>query len=89
MARLPGARNVRDRIGESMDEQRTIIVKIGASAGGRLPPYTGDYTVTPDLIDDIIVPTAQKSMTDNLTVEAVPTYEVDNEAGGVTFVIGS
>lgn len=72
-----------------MNEQRKIIVKIGASAGGRLPPYTGDYTVTPDLIDDIILPTASKSMTDNLTVEKVPSYEVENESGGITFVIGS
>lgn len=72
-----------------MDEQRKIIVKVGASAGGRLPPYTGSYTVTPDFADDIILPTANKSMTDNMTVEKVPSYEVENESGGITFVLGS
>ena len=71
------------------DKRREITVKIGASAGGRLPPYTGDYTVTPDLIEDVVLPTANKSMTDNVTVEPVPTYEVENASGGITFVIGS
>jgi hypothetical protein len=73
------------KIGSTMP----VNVKIGASAGGRLPPYTGDYTVTPDLIDDIILPTANKSMSDNVTVERVPSYEVENPAGGITFILGS
>ena len=71
------------------DQRREITVKVGASAGGRLPPYTGDYTVTPDLSDDIILPTMNKSMTDNVTIARIPTYEVENPSGGITFIIGS
>lgn len=68
---------------------RVVIVEVGASAGGRLPPYQGEYTVAPDFNQDITLPTAQKSLTENITVERVPVYEVENPAGGITFILGS
>lgn len=51
-------------------------------------PYQGDYTVVPKIATDIILPTAQKSMSRNVTVKEIPVYVTGNEAGGNTVIIG-
>ena len=50
-------------------------------------PYTGNYEVIPKTTAQILE-TAQKLMTDDLTVKAIPYYEVSNNQGGLTVVIG-
>ena len=52
-------------------------------SGGRLPNYDGDYTVIPKVYEQTLE-TKNKSMTDNVTVEAVPYAEVSNPSGGKT-----
>ena len=49
--------------------------------------YTGSYDVTP-LITAQRLPTADKHMTDDVLIRMIPTSEVQNSAGGVTFTIG-
>jgi hypothetical protein len=53
-----------------------------------LPYYVGDYTVTPRLGEQVVLETAQKSMTQNVTVEQIPMYETTNLQGGKTVIIG-
>ena len=53
----------------------------------RLPDYEGDYSVTPK-ISAITLETANKSMTADLEVEAIPYAEVSNIGGGLTATIG-
>lgn len=49
--------------------------------------YSGPYTVTPT-IDDQSLATQGYTMNDNLTIKAIPTYEVSNQQQGTTFIIG-
>lgn len=58
------------------------------SSGGSYPKYEGDYEVTPSMSEDITLETANKLMQDDVTVLKVPRYDVANEAGGTTVIIG-
>ena len=59
--------------------------KMSVNTSGGVP-YTGDYTVYPD-VHDIVLPTAQKTMVEDLTVKKIPLAEVGN-LYGTTIVIG-
>ena len=49
--------------------------------------YTGTHEVTPKTTAQTL-PTADKRLTDDITVLAIPFYEVSNTAGGSTFSVG-
>lgn len=49
--------------------------------------YTGDYEVTPQTVGQELF-TKQKFMADDVTVHAIPYYEVGNNSGGSTVYIG-
>ena len=51
------------------------------------PVYEGPYEVTP-IFEDQRLETKRKSMSDDITVLAIPIYEVSNPQGGVTVTIG-
>lgn len=53
-----------------------------------LPVYSGDYAVTPT-VDGLSLETAQKMMQDDVTVNPIPYYDVDNVSGGSTIYIGT
>ena len=55
---------------------------------GTLPWYEGPYTVTPQAHDEIVLPTRQKSMRSDVTVEEIPYAETSN-LHGTTVVIAS
>ena len=72
------------RISGSFSEGDILLeASLDIGSGGRLPNYTGDYTVIPKVYEQTLV-TKNKSMTDDVTVEAVPYAEVSNPSGGVT-----
>lgn len=48
--------------------------------------YVGLYNVTPRISSQSI-PTANKLMNDDVTVNGIPYYEVSNQQGGTTFII--
>lgn len=50
-------------------------------------PYLGNYDITP-LVTAQIMPTKLKTMLDDVRVEMIPTREINNDAGGVTFIVG-
>ena len=52
-----------------------------------VPIYDGEYTITPD-VDGQTVGTAGKMMREDLTVEAIPYFDVSNVSGGSTVYIG-
>lgn len=52
-----------------------------------LPYYEGEYEVDPKF-EEQTLETKQKSMHDDVKVNAISTLEIDNEAGGITFIIG-
>ena len=49
-------------------------------------PYTGSYQVTPK-VNAQTMPTAQKLMTQDVTIKAIPIYDVSNGSGGRTVYI--
>lgn len=51
-------------------------------------PYEGEYIITPKPNEATVLETANKRMTDNVTVLEIPYSEVDNLAGGQTITIG-
>ena len=53
------------------------------------PLYTGDYVVTPMAHEQQTLQTANKLLTDDVTVKKVPYYETSNDAGGTTIYIAS
>lgn len=50
--------------------------------------YQGEYEVTPKVYDQQILETANKLLTDNVTVHKVPYSETSNKAEGTTVYIG-
>lgn len=64
-------------------------ISIGFNVGGtsQIPPYEGEYEVTPKTYDEQILPTRNKRMINNLTVKKIPQYEVSNDSG-YTLIIG-
>ena len=52
-----------------------------------IPIYEDEYSVTPHFYEQTLE-TKEKLMTDNVTVEIIPAYEVPNIAGGLTVTIG-
>lgn len=74
----------------SIDSTVRIDFDVGEEigGGGRLPDYDGEYVITPKTSEEQVLPTKNKSMIDDLTVEKVPYEEVTNLGGGLTAVIG-
>ena len=60
-----------------------IAFEIEKGSGGILPPYEGGYEVTPKVTEQTLA-TKHKSMTNDMTVLAVPYSEVTNPEGGTT-----
>lgn len=54
------------------------------SGGG--VPYDGEYEVTPKAVEQTLA-TKGKTMSDDVTVKEIPTWQVSNEYGK-TFIIG-
>ncbi len=51
--------------------------------------YTGTYQVKPQAFEDTVLQTADKHLTQNITVTAVPYFEVSNLSDGKTVYIAS
>lgn len=49
-------------------------------------PYKGDYAVTPK-VGEQVLPTKDKYMVDDVTINPVPIFEVSNTSGGNTVYI--
>lgn len=64
-------------------------ISIGFNVGGtsQIPPYEGEYEVTPKTYGEQVLPTRNKRMINNLTVKKIPQYEVSNDSG-YTLIIG-
>lgn len=77
-----------DRISGSITGKGRISGTIGTAQTKPLPYYEGEYVITPKFTDQVLE-TKQRSMSDDVTVEKITTLEVDNEAGGVTYIFGA
>lgn len=64
-----------------------IDVELIGGGSGRLPYYTGDTVVDPRKVDQTLA-TANKSMREDITVNAIYYAETANVGGGNTAYIG-
>lgn len=51
-------------------------------------PYAGSYEVVPKVAQSTILETANKVLAKDVTVKKIPQFEVSNDSGGKTFIIG-
>lgn len=54
-----------------------------------VPDYTGDYEITPNAHNPIVLQTKNKKMVDDVTVKKIPFFDVSNTSGGTTIFIGN
>lgn len=64
---------------------RDIVITATGEGG---VPYDGNYVVTPR-IDEQIMATKHKVMSDDVTIKAIPFFDVSNTSGGSTVYIGN
>lgn len=78
-------------------QQSAVSVRIAGAASVRVdvtgttvvgaPEYSGPYDITP-LFSAQVLPTAKRLMRQDVTVKKIPQYEVSNDYGGYTLIIG-
>lgn len=71
------------------DNGKFLGVVGGKYALTELPKYDGAYEVTPQAEATVTLKTAEKYLSEDVTVKKIPYYEVDNESGGTTVYIGN
>ncbi len=71
------------------DNGKFVTVKDGKYTLTELPKYDGTYEVTPQTNTPVTLNTAEKYLSEDVTVKKIPYYEVDNESGGTTVYIGN
>ena len=81
-----GSIHSKENLNGSIHIKESLVGNLGISTSGVTEQYAGEYTVIPKL-DQQILKTKQKVMTDDLTVKGVPVYEVSNNQGGTTVYI--
>ena len=52
------------------------------------PPYLGEYEVVPKVYAEQTLPTSGKLLGRDVLVHKIPQYEVSNNSGGKTLIIG-
>lgn len=55
---------------------------------GSAETYDGEYTVTPQFDDPVILETKDKLLTDDVTVNPIEVFRTSNPSGGKTIYIG-
>lgn len=85
---LSGALRAGDTLRGNITAEVSLSGMVNAAAVADIPAYDGEYTVEPKLREEIIMQTKGRRMTADVTVSKVPSYEVTNEAGGITFILG-
>lgn len=62
-------------------------VTFQCAEGGQMPPYTGEYEVTPRF-DAQVLQTKDKTLTNDIQFRAIPVSRTSNPSGGKTIYIG-
>ena len=53
---------------------------------GEAAEYDGPYRATPEAWEEVTLKTKNKMLSDNITVEKVPYFEVGNETGNTVYI---
>lgn len=74
------------KVTDSTIKLKVPVTVVHESTDGEI--YQGDYTVTPKITEEVLLQTKSKVMKSNVTVLKVPQFEVSNDAGGKTLILG-
>lgn len=85
--RIMGTVSGKTRIGGGISPGSRLSGTVG-KGGGATPVYTGEYEVTPKTYEETVLPTKNRKLTANVEVKKIPQYEVSNQSGGETLIIG-
>lgn len=71
-------------------QESSLSGKVSIPAAIEIPFYEGEYVVTPKVESDSVsvLSTNGKQMQQDVTVLKIPQFEVSNESGGKTLIIG-
>lgn len=69
------------------ESKHGFITNFGEVVNAEYPLYEGEYEVTPKVVPQKLE-TANRSMETDVTIHAIPYYEVDNAFQGQTVIIG-
>jgi hypothetical protein len=72
----------------SATSQGSLAGNLAAAYESQIPPYEGDYEVTPK-VEGQELKTKHKYMIQDVTVHAIPFFEVSNTSGGNTVYIAN
>lgn len=64
------------------------LVLAALDGSGVALPYEGEYEVTPSLVNEIILATTDRFLSDDVVINPIPMSRVANEYGGETLYIG-
>ena len=78
--------DVKQSVSGIVHSRESLVGKLGISTSGITDQYSGPYVVIPK-VEEQVLKTKQKVMTNDLTVKGVPVYEVSNTSGGTTVYI--
>jgi hypothetical protein len=83
---IPLKVTVSEGIALKVSQDSSIKLTIKEGGGGSLPVYTGDTTVIPKTIEQVLE-TANKSVLSDINVLGIPYFETSN-VKGITAIIG-
>lgn len=72
----------------SLVEVSSLTGTINASSINDFDRYKGSYEVVPDLFEEQILETENKTLLHDIVIEKVPFYETSNLSNGTTIYIG-
>lgn len=87
-ASLSGALRAGNTLRGSLSPETSLAGTVNAATMADLPAYDGEYIIEPKLHEDITLSTKNRKMKSDVTVLKIPHYEVSNEAGGTTLILG-
>lgn len=85
-AKMQRVRRISANIGAGSQLALDLGIKITADTS---PKYTGEYDVRPKTYEPVVLETKGRSMLDDVTVQKIPQFEVSNDAGGKTLILGA
>lgn len=74
------------RVSDDRIKLRNPTTVIYQSDGGQI--YSGPYSVTPKVANDVVLQTRSKVMNNDVTVFKIPQFEISNDSGGKTLILG-
>lgn len=75
------------RIGFQEQQQMQVVFENAQYINTNADIFTGSYEISPR-VEAQTIPTADKRMTEDMTIKAIPYYEVSNNENGKTIIIG-